>query len=203
MTIDQQIATAAARIPGLELIRVARAGGRCSAVFEARPCDDYAKYISTPFYENDEDMLSTVLDTLGHVNGDEVVNIFSSGMFEFLCAEMLPADGRPISLTIKSVAEEKVAGPRGEELKISVTFVERPKRLILNKTNARAIARALGPETDNWRGATVALGVESVKVGREIVPAIRVKAVTAAARSSSRAPAAGAGDSDAGQGAAE
>lgn len=110
------------------------------------------------------------------------MNIFSSAMFEYLSAEMLPADGRPISLTIKNVEEMKISGPRGDEMKVTISFVERPKRLILNKTNARTIAGALGPETDNWRGATLALGVEAVKVGRNTLPSIRVKTATAAAR---------------------
>ena len=104
------------------------------------------------------------------------MNIFSAEMFEYLCAEMLPTDGRTVSLTVRDIEEEKVAGPRGEQMKVIVSFVERPKKLILNKTNARAVAHALGNETDNWRGATLALGVEMVKVGRNTVPSIRVKA---------------------------
>lgn len=172
---EERITAALEGIAGLELTRVAEICGRYAAVFEFAPSASYSKFFSTSSYDDLSDLLSTVLDTLEHLDKEIDMNIFSADMFEYLCAEMLPSDGRLVSLTIKDVEQDTVAGPRGEQSKVIVHFVERPKLLILNKTNARAIARALGNETDNWRGATVALGVESVKVGRNTVPSIRVK----------------------------
>ena len=183
------ISAAIGRIHGLTLVRIAVASGRVSAVFEYQ-LGTYFKYFHTGFYTDPSQLLSTVLDTLEHLQIDREIdmNIFSADMFEYLCAEMLPTDGRTVSLTIKDTEQDTVAGPRGEQSKVIVSFVERPKKLILNKTNARTLARALGPETDNWRGATVMLGVESVKVGRNTVPSIRVKSASAARRQAPQAP---------------
>jgi hypothetical protein len=107
------------------------------------------------------------------MKGEIDVNIFSTDLFEWLAAEMI--GDKPISLTVKDVFQDKVAGPRGEQTKVIISFVERPKKLILNKTNARTMAAALGAETDNWRGASVTFGVDNVQVGRNSVPSIRVR----------------------------
>lgn len=189
------IRAASDRVPGLHLERVAEVGGRYSAVFEARPNPTYSKWLDTPWHAELNGLLSSVLDTLEHAEGEDLVNIFSAQMFEYLCAEMLPADGRPVSLTIKEAAEETVTGPRGESEKVVLSFRERPKKLILNKTNARALAKALGPETNAWLGATVVLGVEPVKVGKQTLPSIRVRSATAAQRTATTQPTAAAGDS--------
>ena len=185
------IRAAAGRVPGLHLDRVAEVGGRYSAVFEARPNPSYSKWLATPWHAELNELLSSVLDTLEHTQGEIDVNVFSADMFEYLCAEMLPSDGRPVSLTIRGVTEETVAGPRGESQKVVVSFRERPKKLILNKTNARALAKVLGPETDAWPGASVVLGVEPVKVGKQTVPSIRVKSATAARPTAAQQQAAG------------
>lgn len=179
-TIDEQIRAAAERA-GLEFVRVARVRGRASAVFMAWPIPSYGKTLMTDWYDDESELLRTVLDTFENFTGD-MMNIFSSEMFQYLVAEMLPTDGRTISMTIKNVDEEKVSSARGDQVKVAITFNERPKRLLLNKTNARTLAKALGLETNDWRGATVTLGVEQIKVGRETVPSIRVKAATPAQR---------------------
>lgn len=178
-TVARRITAALEGVTGLELSRVVEVCGRFAAVFEYTPSASYSKFFSTSSYDDLFELLSTVLDTLEHLQFDKEtvdVNIFSAEMFEYLCAEMLPTDGRTVSLTVKDIEQDKIAGPRGEQVKVIISFVERPKKLILNKTNARALAHALGNETDNWRGASLALGVEFVKVGRNTVPSIRVKA---------------------------
>ena len=178
----EAIRAAAGRVAGLHLVRVAEVGGRYAAVFEVQPIPSYSKGLATRWHSDLNTLLSSVLDTLEHIQGEVDVNIFSAEMFEYLCAEMLPSDGRPVTMTIKDVAEETITGPRGESVKVIVSFRERPKKLILNKTNARALARSLGVMTDAWAGAAVELGVESVKVGRQTVPSIRVRSATAAQR---------------------
>ena len=182
------IRAAVERVPGLHLERIAEAGGRYSAVFEVRPNPTYSKWLATAWHAQLDDMLSCVLDTLEHLDKEIPMNVFSAQMFEYLCAEMLPTDGRPVALTVKGVTEEKIVGPRGEQVKLVMSFKERPKKLILNKTNVRALAKVLGPETDNWLGASVTLGVEPIKVGREVVPSIRVKSATAAQRPAAARP---------------
>lgn len=174
-----EISAAAGRVPGLELVRIAEVRGTYTAVFELQVSSSSSKGFATRYYGSISELLSTVLDTLKHINGVTDVNIFSSEMFEYLCAEMLPLD-RPVSLTIKGVKEDTISGPRGEQVKVVLSFQERPKKMILNKTNARAIAKVLGPETNDWLGATVVLGVEQVKVGKNTLPSIRVKSATRA-----------------------
>ncbi|MBX7254543.1 MAG: hypothetical protein K1X50_21355, partial [Candidatus Promineofilum sp.] len=185
MSIDdaaEAIRAAAEHVGGLHLVRVAEVGGRYAAVFEVQPIPSYSKGLATRWHSDLQTLLSSVLDTLEHIQGGVDMNIFSAEMFEYLSAEMLPSDGRPVTMTIKDVAEETITGPRGESVKVIVSFRERPKKLILNKTNARALARSLGVMTDAWAGAAVELGVESVKVGRQTVPSIRVRSATAAQR---------------------
>ncbi len=181
------IRAAAGRVAGLHLVRVAEVGGRYAAVFEVQPIPSYSKVLATRWHGDLNTLLSSVLDTLEHIQGEVDVNIFSAEMFEYLCAEMLPSDGRPVTLTIKDVTQETITGPRGESVKVVVSFRERPKKLILNKTNARALARSLGVMTDAWIGAAVELGVEPVKVGRQTVPSIRVRSATAAQRQTTAA----------------
>lgn len=190
---EETIRAAAARFSGLELTRVAEVRGTFAAVFSYQVNPTFTKGFGTRWYPTLSELQSIVLDTLLHFQGDFAeMNIFSAEMFEYLAAEMLPAD-KPISMTIKSVKEDKVAGPRGEQVKVIIGFKERPKKLILNKTNARALAKALTPETDNWIGATVVLGVESVKVGKNVVPSIRVKSATPGKRQQPAATAQGNG----------
>lgn len=168
---------------GWELTRIAHVRGHFAALFMVEIGTNSYKGFGTSWYDSETELLSIVLDTLEHIHldleGDYNVNIYSADMFEYLSAEMLPT-GKTVSLTIKSVIQEVIAGPRGESNKVTISFVERPKKLILNKTNARTLAKTLGPETDNWRGAVVVLGVENVKVGRNTVPSVRVKSATPA-----------------------
>ncbi len=173
---------AAIKIPGLELERVAEVCGTYSASFSYQVNPTATMGFGTLWYRTLSELLSSVLDTLEHFQpkGDIDVNIFSTDLFEWLSAEMI-GHNKTVSMTIKDVFEGKVGGPRGEQTKIIVSFVERPKKLILNKTNARAFAASLGAETDRWRGATVTLGVDMVKVGGGNVPSIRVRGATPAA----------------------
>jgi hypothetical protein len=176
---EQQITRAAERV-GIEFERVAQVRGRWAATFYISPDPSYGKGFSTSWYNSESELLGIVLDTLEHLQFDKEnvdVNIFSAEMFEYLSAEMLPGN-KVVSLTVKGVEETEIAGPRGTDMKVVISFVERPKKLILNKTNARAIAKTLGPETDDWRGASITMGVESVKVGRNVVPSIRIRGAT-------------------------
>ncbi len=158
---EDTIRAASAHIAGLALDRVAEVRGTYAAVFSYQVNPTAVKGFGTRWYHSLSELLGEVLDTLKQIHGDADVNIFSAQMFEYLSAEMLPVD-KPVSLTIRDVKEETVAGPRGESVKVIIGFQERPKKLILNKTNARALAKALTAETDNWIGASVVFGVESV-----------------------------------------
>ena len=54
-------------------------------------------------------------------------------------------NGKPVTVTIKAVTMEEMYSPRGEETKPVVWFEKASKGLILNKTNAMAIASLRAP----------------------------------------------------------
>lgn len=182
-TMVDEINEYLADVPGVTVEKIFELNGRYTACLEYRPCSTSTKGFHTPMYQSLPELAQSVMDTFAPAKGNkeiDKVNIFSSEMFEYLSAEML--GDKAVSMTIKSVVESELAGPRGTDMKVMIAFNERPKKLILNKTNARAIARVLGPETDNWKGATLTLGVENVKVGRNMVPSVRVKSASPAHR---------------------
>lgn len=187
--VERVTALAASR--GLQLVRFAPGGrGRVVAVFEVQySSTSWHGFVTRP-YPNLTDLCDSITDTIMHLVEGTNVNIFSSEMFEFLNGEMMPPDGRSITLTITKVVEETITSPRGESVKPIVSFAERKKRWILNKTAARKLAAQLGPETTNWIGASVELVGEMVKVGREQVRAVRVKSVSIPAQPA-QPPAAG------------
>lgn len=80
------------------------------------------------------------------------------------------------------VALEELANKDGAELLPILYFNGVPKGMVLNKTNAKAIAAAYGDETDAWQGMPIVLFPAMVAFGAETVEAIRVKAPSAASR---------------------
>jgi len=80
-------------------------------------------------------------------------------------------DGKPMRVTISGTTREDVFG----ESKVIMSFTDGTKQLILNKTNARAIAHILGDETSAWRGHDIMLVPAQVPFKGDIVDAIRVK----------------------------
>lgn len=140
----------------------------------------YRKLFSTPWRRNVPAVLDDLADLVTHfetVTGDEAMNIFSSDLFHHLTAEMIGA-GRSVTLTIADVKTEKLQAGKKTQEKPVMSFRERDKTLVLNKTNARALAAVLGPETDHWRGARVTLTTETVEAFGQMVLAIRVGNVT-------------------------
>jgi hypothetical protein len=88
------------------------------------------------------------------------------------CADL---NGKPMRVTISGIAREDVGG----EPKVIMSFTDGTKQLILNKTNARAVARILGDETRVWNGHDIMLVPAQVDFKGDIVDAIRVKAAPA------------------------
>ena len=54
-------------------------------------------------------------------------------------------------------------------------FEETEKTLALNKTNAKTIAKVLGPENENWPGGRISLYRTEVTFGDETVFGVRVR----------------------------
>ena len=73
--------------------------------------------------------------------------------------------GRTVTVVITGVEEVAVPEPRtGKTLrKVAVAFRGARKRLLLNATNAKALAKAFGLETDAWAGKGVLLAPENVR----------------------------------------
>jgi len=76
--------------------------------------------------------------------------------------------GKDVTLTISRLAQEALRTDKGEEDKWVVYFAEMEerhkrnkkqlnKKLVLNRTNAKSIAKLLGNETDNWIGKPITL----------------------------------------------
>lgn len=73
--------------------------------------------------------------------------------------------GRTVTVEIVGVEEVTVPDPRtGRAVrKIAVAFRGARKRLLLNATNAKALARLFGAETNDWTGKRVQLHPETVR----------------------------------------
>lgn len=61
--------------------------------------------------------------------------------------------------------------------KLVITFENKKKALVCNKTNANRIAHAYGTDTDGWIGKEITLFVDQVDFKGDIVDAIRVRAI--------------------------
>lgn len=76
------------------------------------------------------------------------------------------------TVTIAKISREEVG--RTKDWKPIVYFDEFEKGIVLNKTNANAIIKLYGSETDEWPGKKVVLGTAMVDFGGESTLAIRV-----------------------------
>ena len=74
-------------------------------------------------------------------------------------------NGRTVTVVIAGVEEVTVPEPRtGRAVrKVAVAFRGARKRLLLNATNAKALAKLFGLETDAWTGKGVTLAPENVR----------------------------------------
>ena len=68
----------------------------------------------------------------------------------------------------------------GDDDKPVLYFTKAKKGVVLNKTNAKAIASAYGYDTDNWPGKEVILYPAMVQFRDEMVESIRIKVPKAA-----------------------
>ena len=80
--------------------------------------------------------------------------------------------GRTVRLTIERVSTSQF---RDSKEKLALHFVEDPKSLTLNPTNAWYLGDALGDEANAWKGALVELYVEPVKFENQFVDSILVR----------------------------
>lgn len=87
-------------------------------------------------------------------------------------------EGKDMILTVASVGNELVTGDGGRKEECTVChFAENVKPMILNKTNMKAIQKALGtPYIEEWAGRKIQIYADpNVKFGKEITGGVRVR----------------------------
>lgn len=78
--------------------------------------------------------------------------------------------GRTVKVTVASATLERLPQQDGStEEKIVVAFVGAKRKLILNKTQAAALATLAGDETADWPGAVVFLAPQPTANGKSTI----------------------------------
>ena len=97
-------------------------------------------------------------------------------------------NGREVRVVIEKVKIEEVG--REKEERPVIYFEGKEKGMVLNKTNANAIATAFGDDTDDWTGGEVILYAAMTEFQGKSVEGLRVKIAPsrAASRAASRRP---------------
>jgi hypothetical protein len=98
-------------------------------------------------------------------------------MFPSRYLKAVDLQGKEAAVVIAGVKSDQVQMTNGrKEAKYIVIFEGTDKELILNKTNAKAIARVLGePKAVKWAGAKITLKPAKCEAFGEIVDCIRIK----------------------------
>jgi len=97
-------------------------------------------------------------------------------------AELQPLGQRRQAVIHQAVQE--IVGQENAQPKIVLDLVSRqgqpwPRRVVLNKTNALALANGLGDDTDAWPGKTIEIWGEMVMFRGKAIPGIKLAAATA------------------------
>ncbi len=102
------------------------------------------------------------------------MNIYKTELFPYIAGDSLV--GKTATMTMASIKTEKLPTHGGKtEEKLVLYFEESDKGLILNKTNAKAIAQAHGGETDEWAGHPLELYTERISAFGKMHNAVRVR----------------------------
>jgi hypothetical protein len=101
------------------------------------------------------------------------VHINSAFPSKYLKADDADED---LIVTVKKVTIETLGqGPKAEE-KLVVYFDEQSKGMVLNKTNAKMIARiAKSEDTDDWKGVKIRIIATEVEFQGDMVMSLRVR----------------------------
>ena len=93
--------------------------------------------------------------------------------------------GKDVTVTIADIEpRHELKTERGSEEKPLMSFRGAKKGLVLNKTNAKTIAKLYGPEVTEWIGKPITLYAAEVPAFGEVVEAIRVRQKRPAPRNS-------------------
>jgi hypothetical protein len=99
-------------------------------------------------------------------------------------AELQPLGQRRQAVIHQAVQE--IVGQENAQPKIVLDLVSRqgqpwPRRVVLNKTNALALANAFGDDTDAWPGKPIEIWGETVMFRGKATPGIRLAAAATTA----------------------
>ena len=83
--------------------------------------------------------------------------------------------GKTVRVVMSHIKMKLIGAGDDQENKPVLYFAGKDKGLVLNKTNANAIAAVYGDDSDNWEGAEVDLYPAMVQFKDKMVEAIRVK----------------------------
>jgi len=86
-------------------------------------------------------------------------------------------EGKDVTVTIASVQGEDLplAGTSKTMAKYTISFSDAKKRLVLNKTNAKAIVAHYGKRAADWVGKPITLYRTTCKLKGKVVPCVRVR----------------------------
>jgi len=143
--------------------------------FWYEPIETYGKYFCAGRAASPDLLLDAMEQTIRTLMEADAMNIFSTDLFEYMTGEMI--GDKSVTLTISEVELQDVTSNRGTESKPIVTFVERDKKWVLNKTNARFLAEAMGPETTEWHGRQIKLIAPMISAFGKNMRAVRVERV--------------------------
>lgn len=91
-------------------------------------------------------------------------------------ADILVSGKNEVTVEIEKVYMDTLQTRDGKsEKKPVMSFQKTEKLLVLNKTNAMAIAELLGPETEEWTGKKINLCAARVSAFGKEVDAIRIR----------------------------
>jgi hypothetical protein len=112
------------------------------------------------------------------------VNINSAFPSKYLKAADAEED---LLLTVKGVKLESIGQGAQAEQKPVVYFEEESKGMVLNKTNAKMIAKiARSEDTDDWKGTKVRVIATEVEYQGDLVMSLRVREAKRAAKPETR-----------------
>lgn len=83
-------------------------------------------------------------------------------------------DGKDTVVRIKTITPSEEVGQKKDKRPI-VHFYNWPKGMVLNKTNAKRIAKLYGSDTDAWIDEYITLYPSECDFGDETVPCVRVR----------------------------
>jgi|TARA_Y100000310_G_scaffold83971_3_gene80651 hypothetical protein len=103
-----------------------------------------------------------------------VDTIYASSGGNWLTAKDLAGQSHRVEISEVELIEVKEDDGTATS-KIQLSFKGKDKGLLLNKTNAKAIASGLGDDEDSWAGNVIIMFPTTCEFGGNTVPCIRVR----------------------------